>query len=246
MNPETKKEALALYTKLKKTIEKSKKNKAKLDFVLAPPAIYLDAIARKNKKTLLQLSGQDTFYKSSGSVTGGISQAMLKDLGADFSIVGHWERRNIFGETSADVAKKVHSLLGLKMKAIVCVGEKERDEKGDFADILEKQILESLKGVEAFDLKNIYLAYEPVWAIGAGGKKVTLEILEQSMVLIKKILQKKYGDSASKIKIIYGGSVDDTNILELANVFGVDGFLLGRSGLKPDVFKKMIESFSKK
>ncbi len=246
MNPESKKEALNLFTKLKKVAEKSKKNKLKLDFILAPPAIYLDSINTKNKKTLIQLSGQDTFYKSSGSVTGGISQTMMKDLGADFSIVGHWERRNIFGEANADVVKKIRSLLDLKMKAIVCVGEQERDEHGEFADILEKQILESLAGVESFELKNIMLAYEPVWAIGTGGKKVTLEILEQSMVLIQKILHKKFGENAKKIKVIYGGSVDDTNILELAQVFGVDGFLLGRSGLKPDVFKKMVEKFSKK
>lgn len=132
------------------------------------------------------------------------------------------------------------------MKAIICVGEQERDDHGDFADVLEKQILESLAGIEAFDFKNIMLAYEPVWAIGVGGKKVTLEILEQSMVLIQKILQNRYGDSGAKIKIIYGGSVNDTNIIQLAQVFGVDGFLLGRSGLQVDVFTKMIELFDEK
>jgi triosephosphate isomerase len=245
MNPESKKEALVLFSKLKKSVVKSNSKKVKLDFILAPPSIYLDSISLKNKNTNIKLSGQDIFSEKYTSAMGEISRDMLKDLGADLSIIGHFERRNILGETNSDIAKKVKLLLDSKMKAIVCVGESKRDDQGDFADVLEKQILESLLGVNNFDLKNIILAYEPAWAIGLVGKKVTLDILEQSIILVKKILHKRYGNIADDIKILYGGSLDDSNILELSEVSGLDGFLIGRSSLHSDVFTKIIESFEK-
>jgi triosephosphate isomerase len=132
------------------------------------------------------------------------------------------------------------------MKAIICVGEEIRDKQGDFVDILESQILNSLALVNRDDADKILLAYEPVWSIGAGGKKVTVEILEQSVFLIKKILKKKFKDNFSKVKIIYGGSVNEFNIKKLSEIFGVNGFLLGRSGLDSSVFTQMVKNLKNK
>ncbi len=244
MNPSNKKDALKLFASFKKEVKKNKSAKVKNSFILAPPVIYLDTIKSKIKDTAIELSGQDIFYENSGAFTGAISPLMLKDLGLEYSIVGHWERRNIFAESDQDIAKKVKSLLDLKMKAIVCVGERERDDQGDFVDSLEKQIINSLGEIENSELKNIIIAYEPVWTIGAGGKKINVEILEQTIILIQKILYKKFGENSKKIKIIYGGSVDDENILEYNRLRSIDGFLIGRAGLEVGVFRKMIELLS--
>ncbi len=244
MNPTSKKEALALFSALKKNDKKIQQSKNKIKLILAPPAIYLDAISSKNKNTKIELSGQDIFYKKYGSYTGSISQQMLKDLGAKYSIVGHWERRKVFNEQNEDIAKKVHSLLDLKMKAIFCVGEEQRDEQGKFADFLEKQIISILKNVEITDYKNIFLAYEPVWAIGST-KEISKEEIELSIILIKKILVKNFGEKSKNIKILYGGSVNPENILNLLEIEGIDGFLLGRSGLDKNIFDKIIDNLLK-
>lgn len=244
-NPESKKNALDIFSNIKKAQKFAEKNKIKIDFIVAPPSVFLDALNLKNSSKKIKFSAQNFYNKNFASVTGAISQSMLKDLGATYSIVGHWERRSIFSETNKEISKKIKSLIDLKMKAIVCVGEEQRDIKGKFVDFLKKQILETLDGVLKDDANKIILAYEPVWAIGKEGRRVTVEEIEQSVFLIKKILKGKFQENSEKVKIIYGGSVDDMNIKKLSEIFGVDGFLLGRSSLDSKIIMRMVRNLKK-
>lgn len=242
MNPQSLREAKELFSFIKKKIKK-----AKIDLVICPPVIYLETLNNLNKKTKnLFLGAQDFFKEEEGSWTGKISLRMLKNSGANFYLLGHSEIIAL-GEKDKDINLKLKKVLKLKKKAILCIGEKERDSEGKYFPVLEKQLRDRLDGVGKNIVNNLVIAYEPVWAAGNKSKKV-LEVDEliQMKIFIKRFLFDKYGvKKAETIKILYGGSVFPKNAKALITDGGIDGFLLGRASLNEDEFSKILEIVGK-
>ncbi len=217
MNPASLKEAQELFDAIKDGIKG-----AKAEVVICPPFIYLSQLKG------LPLGAQDVFYEERGTFTGEISPTQLKDLGVEYVLVGHSERRKL-GETSELVAKKMQAALTAGLKVILCVGENEGENK-------EEVLRQQLAGVS-----GVIVAYEPVWAISTGDPYKTKalptpQIVKESADLIKKIL----GDE--NVRVIYGGSTNAANAKEYLEV--VDGLLPGGASLKADEFVKIVESAS--
>jgi triosephosphate isomerase len=242
MNPETVIEAKKIFNSLKKISSQTKK----VDLLIFPPSLYISELKKNYKGKKVSFGSQTSYPLKSGSVTGEVSFLMNKNMGIDYSLVGHSERRLSLSENGSLIPERVSALLENKMTPILCFGETTRDGSGDYIDFLKKQLKNDLKLVKEKDLKNLILAYEPIWAIGAKAKRaVTEEELFSTIILIKKILFKMYGKKSEKIKILYGGSVSEENIQALLNVKGVGGFLVGRASLDPKKFTKMVEVVEK-
>ncbi len=200
--------------------------------VIAPSFIHIQSLIAKSSKLLL--SGQDCSLKDSGSWTGEISAKMLRGLGCEFVIVGHSERRNL-GETNEVVAEKAGNALTAGLKPIICIGEKERDNKGQYLNDLREQLFASMAKVQRGDLLDIIIAYEPVFAIGAQSAMPTEEI-HQTVLYLRKLLAEKYNkDLAQSILIVYGGTVNKNNATEILATGVVDGLLIGRVSTTPEL-----------
>ena len=242
MNPSTEKEALKLFESIKKGI----RNVKNTEVVICPPFVYLSALAAVKGK--LALGAQNVFYKEAGAFAGEVSPVMLKDLNIKYVILGHSEIRKNFNETDEVINKKIKECLTEKLKPILCVGEKEDEDKGE---VLNRQITEGLKGIPnshayrqagKFKISNLVIAYEPVWAIGTG-KNCSLDETMRSVLLIKKTISKLYGRQlAGKVKILYGGSVDGENSRSYIKEGGVNGLLVGGSSLDKNDFIKIVKS----
>ena len=245
-------DALVLSGQISKYAESFKN----IDVVLAPSSIYMYPIKEhlKNKPTNFHLAGQDIFYEQHGAFTGEISTKMIRPF-CSYSIVGHSERRKYFGETDEIINRKIKSLILNKMKAIVCVGEKERYHLEDHFDYEVKRmsspggILESvekvLAGLKSEDLDNVIIAYEPIWAIGTGNC-ASGAYASSVCYIIKSFLTKKYSQNADKIKIVYGGSVDGKAAEEYIVQPNIDGFLVGTASLSAKEFKEICRVTSEK
>ncbi len=218
----------------------------KTHFFVAPPLPYIGDVSEKIK-AFGGLCVQNLAGISSGTHTGLVLPDILKSFATKAAIVGHSERRKL-GETSEDVAKKVQIALKAGIAPIVCVGEEVQDSDGEYFEFLRGQIKKSLSELKKSDAAKIVIAYEPVWAIGKDAQRpIEPEELSQSILFIKKVLTEMYGRIvASKIAILYGGSVDDSNAEALAAVPGVAGFLVGRASLNAGDFKKIAEALTKK
>ncbi|KAF8066672.1 Triosephosphate isomerase [Lyophyllum atratum] len=229
MNPNTKQQSFALAEGL---------NKAQLDpateVVIAPPTLYLIPLSEKLRKDV-QLSAQNTYFKTSGAFTGEISPVQLADAGIPWVILGHSERRTLFHETSEMVAQKTRAALDSKLKVILCIGETlEQRESGKTAQVCEEQLKAAVAVLKEADWSNIVVAYEPVWAIGTG-KVATSAQAQETHADIRSYLTKAVSvDVADSTRIIYGGSVTATNCKELSTQPDVDGFLVGGASLKPE------------
>ncbi len=230
MNPVTLKEAKALFDAVKKGVKG-----ASAEVVVCPPSIYLglfDGVA---------LGAQNIFYKDKGAFTGEISAPMARDMGIEYVIVGHSERRAYFVETNEDVNKKIKAALAENLVPIVCIGEgsEERELK---AEVLEKQMLEGLKGVSTAEMKKIVIAYEPVWAIGTGNNCSVDETLS-SLLFIRKIISNMYSrEVADTMQILYGGSVKQENAASYIKEGGANGLLVGGASLKAEEFVEIVKS----
>ena len=229
MNPSSQKEARELFNSVRKNI----KDVRNVDVVICPPFVYLENLNG------LTLGAQNIFYKEKGAFTGEISALQLKDLNVEYVIIGHSERRKYFGETDETVNKKIKTALEAGLKIIFCIGENDGEDK---TVVFEKQIEGGSKGVLRGDLKNIIIAYEPVWAIGTG-KNCSIDQTLSSVLLIRKIISKWYNrDLAHDMKILYGGSVNSTNSAEYLKNGGVNGLLVGGASLKAEEFIAIIKS----
>lgn len=241
MNPANRKEARRLFRAVKKGVKKTKN----AEVVACLPFVYLPMLKG------LSLGAQDIFYEKQGAFTGEVSPLMLTDLEVKYVIVGHSERRMYFGETDEIINKKIKAALSAKLKPIFCVGESIGEDK---AIILEKQITKGLKSISnatlrgvrlassKFQISNLIIAYEPVWAIGTGNNCSVDETMS-SMLLIRKIISKLYGKkSASAAKVIYGGSVDSENADSYLHETGIDGLLVGVASLDAEEFIKIVSS----
>ncbi|PQO27483.1 triose-phosphate isomerase [Blastopirellula marina] len=211
-----------------------------VEVAVCAPAVYLDAIATAAGGKV-GVGAQNCYHEASGAFTGEISADMAKDIGCQYVILGHSERRHIFGESNADVCKKVHAVLAAGLTPIVCVGELlEERESGKTADVVAEQMYGSLAGVTAKQMDSVVIAYEPVWAIGTG-KVATPEQAEEVHAGIRALMTAKYGETVSEsVRIQYGGSVKPDNAAELLSQPNIDGALVGGASLKADSFLGII------
>jgi triosephosphate isomerase (TIM) len=208
-----------------------------LDLLVCPPSIYLGPVADVVRGSLVALGAQNMYHEADGAYTGEISAAMLLDVGCQYVILGHSERRHILGESDADVNKKTLAALAAGLVPIVCVGEllAER-ESGQTAAVIRRQFEGSLAGVSGHEMERVVIAYEPVWAIGTG-KVASPDQAEQVHADLRSLLAKHYNDgSAAGVRILYGGSVKPSNAAELLAQPNIDGALIGGASLKVDDF----------
>jgi triosephosphate isomerase len=214
------------------------------ELVLCPPATYIDAVAAAVAGTPVTVGGQTMYDKPSGAFTGEIGAPMLLDLGCRYVILGHSERRTLFGETDAIVNAKTKAALAAGLTPIVCVGETlDEREAGRTAAVVETQVRGSLAGMSATDVAKLVIAYEPVWAIGTG-KVATPQQAQEVHALIRGVLAALSSPSvAAGVRIQYGGSVKPDNAADLAAQADIDGALVGGASLKADDFLGIARAF---
>lgn len=239
MNPATVTEAKTLFSYIKKKAGLLKKTHV----VIAPPSVFIGTFSTTKKTKNFFLGAQNVHMLTSGSYTGEISTPMLRDSGVTYVIVGHSERRAM-GETDEIVSKKVQAVLSNKMIPVVCIGEKEHDHNGQYLSVLSNQIKHSLAGVLKLDVAQVIIAYEPIWAIGkTAGEAMDSHKLHETTLFIKKVLGELYGRPLSDtVKIVYGGSVESGNALELIKNGNVSGFLIGHASLSAVTFSEILKS----
>jgi triosephosphate isomerase len=188
----------------------------------------------------IALGAQNCYWEPQGAFTGEVSAPMLAKLNVKYVIVGHSERREVFGETDDMVAKKVRAVLGAGMQPIVCVGETlEEREQGTTADKVSGQVRAAFAGLKTEDAADCVVAYEPIWAIGTG-RTATSADANETIGVVRGTLRDLVGDTADEIRILYGGSVKPGNIAELMAMPEIDGGLVGGASLDPDEFARII------
>jgi len=208
-----------------------------VDLAVCPPSVYLDAVAAAVKGSPVGLGAQNMYHEPKGAFTGELSAAMLLDVGCQYVILGHSERRHILGETDEMINRKVLAALDAGLKPIVCVGELlEEREAGRTAEVIRTQFEGSLAGLSDKQMAGTVIAYEPVWAIGTG-KVATPEQAEEVHGDLRKLLANRYNDEiAESVVIQYGGSVKPDNAATLLGQPNIDGALVGGASLKVDDF----------
>ena len=213
------------------------------DVIICPPFTSLSEANALVKNTVVKLGAQNMHFEESGAFTGEISASMLKSVGCEYVILGHSERRAIFGETDDLINKKIRKALQSNLNPIFCVGETlEERESGVTENVVKRQVTGGLKDISIDDLKKIIIAYEPVWAIGTG-KTATPAQAEEVHAFIRKLVAGLYnGESADNLIIQYGGSVKPDNAAELLSQKDIDGALVGGACLKADSFIGIIKS----
>ena len=212
---------------------------ADCDVVVCVPATDIYAVAQAVKGSNIHLGAQNVHFAESGAYTGEISADMLLELGVEYVIIGHSERRQYFGENDETVNKRTLTALNKGLIPIVCVGETLEEREGNKTEeVLKRQITEGLKGVE--DLTKLVVAYEPVWAIGTG-KTATAEQANETIGYIRKVLAENFcADCAAKVRIQYGGSMKGSNAKELMAQPEIDGGLIGGASLKAPDFALVV------
>jgi triosephosphate isomerase len=251
MNPATAQEAERLFNSVKDGLENienacpvgSQKLSFGVETVICPPFIYLSDL--KPISNNLKIGAQDCLWEKSGAFTGAISPLMLKDIGCQYVILGHSERRTNFEDTNEIINKKIKAALSAGLNIIFCFGETEIEKrKGQTEKVLEVQIKKGLAGVLGKEMEKIVMAYEPVWAIGTGNP-CSPEDARNTVLFIRKILTKLYPDILlESLKILYGGSVNSENVEDYSLKSGVQGFIVGGASLKPDEFIKIVKIVS--
>ena len=214
---------------------KAKVDTDKSDVVFCVPAIDIIPVGEVIKGTNIALGAENVYFEDKGAYTGEISAPMLKDAGVKYVIVGHSERRQYFGETDEDVNKKIKKILEYGMTPIMCCGETLEQREMDITiEHIRMQIKKGLYGLTAEDVEKVVIAYEPIWAIGTG-KTATSQQAQEVCAEVRKVVGEVYGaDTAEKIRIQYGGSVNGKNAAELFAMADIDGGLVGGASLKED------------
>ena len=203
-----------------------------VEIVIAPPFTALHAMAEASRNSAIGFAGQDVHWEREGAFTGEISAGMLKEAGADYVIIGHSERRRLFGETDETVNRKLVASLAAELTPIVCIGETlEERERGETLTVLDRQIKVGLDGLTGAQVAGLVIAYEPVWAIGTGRNATPQQAAEAHAHIRGRLRQWFGGDAADQCHVIYGGSVKPDNIHELITLPDVDGALVGGASL---------------
>lgn len=212
-----------------------------VEVAVAPPFTALYAIRKELEGSSIHLAAQNLYWEEKGAFTGEVSPLMLKEVGCDYVIIGHSERRQFFGETDETVNRRIKAALAQGLKVIFCIGEtlKEREEGKTFS-VIERQLEGGLKGLGDQEMRNMAIAYEPVWAIGTG-KTATPEQAEEVHRFIRGKIEKLYSREVSEeIRVQYGGSVTPENVKGLMNQPNIDGALVGGASLKAESFSKIV------
>jgi len=214
------------------------------DIVVAPPFTNIPAAVESAKGTAIGISAQDVFWEKEGAYTGQVSTGMLVEAGCRYSIIGHSERRQFFGETNETVFKKTKAALTAGLTPIVCIGEMLSDrEAGRTEAIIREQFLGSLGALTHEEFSRILIAYEPVWAIGTG-RTATPEIAAAVHKFVRKCVESQFSAShASAVRILYGGSVKPDNIKGLMAQEELDGALVGGASLDPKSFASLVKDW---
>ena len=215
----------------------------KVEVIVCPPFTSLNDVSSLLKGTQIKLGAQNMYFEESGAYTAEISADMLKSVSCEYIILGHSERRVIFNESDELINKKINTALSKELKPIFCIGELlEQRESSETIKVVSSQIEKGLEGITSDQMKNVIIAYEPVWAIGTG-KTATPEQAQEVHAFIREFVAKKYSTSIAENFIIqYGGSVKPENSGELLSQKDIDGALVGGACLKADSFLSIIAS----
>ncbi len=226
-------EAVALCAELKDLVKNDE-----VDVVYCVPAIDIVPVAEAVKGTNVHIGAENFYIEDKGAFTGEISAPMLKDAGVEYIIIGHSERRDIFGENDILINQKVKKAFASGLKSILCCGESLTVRKaGTYADWVKRQITWDLDGVTADQVKDLVIAYEPIWAIGTG-ETATADQAQEVCGLIRRLIGELYdAATAEAVRIQYGGSMNAANAAELLSKPDIDGGLIGGASLKPDFGK---------
>lgn len=207
---------------------------------VAPTYLSLDAV--KSNSSGLIVAAQNCHYEDHGAFTGEVSIPMLKELGIDWVIIGHSERRQYDNETDEKCNKKIQKLLANNMTVVYCVGETLKEfEEGLTKEVVERQLRVGLKDLNSEQLRNVVVAYEPVWSIGTG-KNASEEIAEDVCAFVRNIVKSMYGTVSEELLVLYGGSVKPENIAGYLSQADVDGALVGGASLKIESFEAMVKA----
>ena len=207
--------------------------------IILPPHVYLQIVATDLDCTSILIGAQDTDERESGSVTGGVSAKMLFDVGCEYVLLGHSERRNLFNEGDGVIFRKLKQALKVGLKAIVCIGESlEQRNSGQVLEVISNQLKPIISQETLPQPAELFIAYEPVWAIGSN-KSATIHQIGYALSKIRKILRDVDISLSESIKILYGGSVTENNIAEILAIDEVDGALIGGASLDPKSFSKI-------
>lgn len=233
----TRNEAVALINDLKPLVRDVKG----VEVVVAPVFTVLSHVADAAQASCIKVAAQDCYWEAEGAFTGEVSPKLLKDAGCSHVIVGHSERRQYFGETDETVNNKTRAALAEGLTVLLCVGETlDERESGDTFKVIETQVIGGVKGIRDVDLRQIVIAYEPVWAIGTG-KTATNEQAQEVHAFIRGLVAKQYNQTdADAIRILYGGSVKPENIKGLMAQPDIDGALVGGASLKAESFAAIV------
>ena len=210
------------------------------EVVICPPFTALETVIRECAGSRASVAAQNMHFEDEGAFTGEVSAPMLIEVGADGVVLGHSERRALFGETDEALARKVPRALEAGLMPILCVGETESERRsGDTEAVLSRQVLADLAEVHDSDIGRVVIAYEPIWAIGTG-LTATPEQAGEAATFIRDLLRSRDHDQAGKTRILYGGSVKPDNAVELLALQDVDGALVGGASLDPGDFAAIV------
>lgn len=215
-------------------------NSSDVETVICAPAVDLPALLESAKGSELHVGAENCYFENEGAYTGETSPMVLKDMGVDYVIIGHSERREYFHETDEDINKKAKAIFANGMKPILCCGESlETREANKAEEFVKGQIKADLEGLTAEQVSNTVIAYEPIWAIGTG-KTATADQAEEMCRAIRNTVADLYDESvAEKVRIQYGGSVKPANVKEIMSKEDIDGGLIGGAALQPDSFLQL-------
>jgi triosephosphate isomerase len=247
MNPQSLLETRKLFNSIKNWIKKNFNILQNTTIIICPPFVYLEPLSKllknKNFKLKTHLGAQNLFWEEKGAFTGEISPKMLKNLGVEYVIIGHSERRKILRESDEIINKKIKAAIVAKLKPILCIGEtlKER-KKGKTFKVLKNQLTNALGNFKKISVNQLIVAYEPVWAIGTG---IPCKPVDAKKILfyLRKFTQPLFR-SATQLAILYGGSVNSQNAKNYIKI-GFDGLLVGGASLNPKEFIQIVKSVSK-
>jgi len=217
------------------------KNIRDRDVVVCPTFTALHAVAETIKDTNVKMGAQNMYFEEKGAFTGEISPAMLKDVGCRYVILGHSERRNVFGETDELINKKLKAAISWGLNPILCVGESlKQREAGETKSWVKSQVQKDLEGLTSSEIEKLVIAYEPIWAIGTG-KTDTFEGANETIGMVRSLIADASSyEIGEKVRILYGGSVKPHNIDGFMAQKEIDGALVGGASLKADAFTRIV------
>ncbi len=214
--------------------------KTNVEVVVCPMTVSLFAAGAQLKGSDIKLGAQNVHFEDKGAFTGEANLASLQELGVEYVILGHSERRQYFGETDETVNKKTHKVLDGGLKPIICVGESQKQkEMGITNEVVCMQTKAALSGISTAQIRDVVIAYEPIWAIGTG-LTATAQDANRTIAAIRGAIRELFGDAAQDVRILYGGSMNDKNAGELMSQPEIDGGLIGGASLVAEKFEKVV------